>query len=74
LYHSVDGFLTSVLVNQAGTVRNSILFGKPYDEQLYKQVIHACALERDLEIMPQGDMSMISERGTNLSGGTPHMH
>jgi ABC-type multidrug transport system fused ATPase/permease subunit len=54
---------------QAGTVRNNILFGLPYDEERYRRVIHACALERDLQIMPQGDMSMVAERGTNLSGG-----
>ncbi len=49
---------------QAGTVRNCILFGLPYDEERYKQTIHACALERDLQIMPNGDMTLISERGT----------
>ncbi len=50
-------------------VRNNILFGLPYDEARYKRVVHACALERDLQIMPHGDMSLIAERGSNLSGG-----
>lgn len=52
-----------------GTVRDNILFGKPYDEAFYQKVIHACALERDLQIMPDGDKTWIGERGGNLSGG-----
>ena len=52
-----------------GTVKNNILFGKPYDETFYHKVLFACALERDLEIMPDGDETWIGERGGNLSGG-----
>ena len=33
------------------------------------QVIHACALETDLDLMPDGDLTLIGERGGNLSGG-----
>jgi ATP-binding cassette, subfamily C (CFTR/MRP), member 1 len=52
-----------------GTVRDNILFGKPYDEAFFKKVIHACALEPDLKMMPDGDQTWIGERGGNLSGG-----
>ena len=52
-----------------GTVRDNILFGKPYEEELYRKVIHACALEPDLKMMPDGDQTWIGERGGNLSGG-----
>jgi ABC-type multidrug transport system fused ATPase/permease subunit len=52
-----------------GTVRENILFGKPYDDDLYKKVLHACALEPDLKIMEEGDETWIGERGGNLSGG-----
>jgi ATP-binding cassette subfamily C (CFTR/MRP) protein 1 len=52
-----------------GTVRDNILFGQPYDEAFYKKVIHACALEPDLKMMPEGDQTWIGERGGNLSGG-----
>ncbi|KAF6262121.1 P-loop containing nucleoside triphosphate hydrolase protein [Scenedesmus sp. NREL 46B-D3] len=51
------------------SLRDNILFGMPYDEQKYKAVIHACALELDLKILPNGDASMAGERGINLSGG-----
>lgn len=52
-----------------GTVRDNIVFGNPFDEAFYRKVIHACALERDLEIMEDGDETWIGERGGNLSGG-----
>eukprot|EP00878_Enallax_costatus_P037296 GHUV01042119.1.p2 GENE.GHUV01042119.1~~GHUV01042119.1.p2 ORF type:complete len:311 (+),score=87.87 GHUV01042119.1:997-1929(+) len=51
------------------SLKDNILFGMPYDEAKYKAVIHACALELDLKILPQGDQSMAGERGINLSGG-----
>ncbi len=52
-----------------GTVRENILFGKPFDEVHYHKVLHACALETDLKIMEDGDQTWIGERGGNLSGG-----
>jgi ABC-type multidrug transport system fused ATPase/permease subunit len=52
-----------------GTVRDNIIFGLPYDEKFYRQVIHACALEPDLKLMPDDDQTWIGERGGNLSGG-----
>ena len=44
------------------TVKDNILFGKPYDETLYKKVLHVCALETDLEVLPGGDMTEIGEK------------
>ncbi|RUS75497.1 hypothetical protein EGW08_016746, partial [Elysia chlorotica] len=54
---------------QNATVRDNILFGKPYDKRKYKKVLNACALERDLDILSAGDMTEIGEKGINLSGG-----
>ncbi|KAH8822118.1 multidrug resistance-associated ABC transporter [Flagelloscypha sp. PMI_526] len=51
------------------TLRDNILFGQPYDEMKYREVIQACCLEPDLDILPDGDMTEIGERGINLSGG-----
>jgi ABC-type transport system involved in cytochrome bd biosynthesis fused ATPase/permease subunit len=54
---------------QNETIRNNILFGKPYQEEKYKKVIHYSAMESDLEIMADGDLTQIGEKGANLSGG-----
>lgn len=35
----------------------------------YQKVIKACALEPDLEMLPQGDATEIGERGITVSGG-----
>ncbi|XP_050309650.1 ATP-binding cassette sub-family C member 4-like isoform X2 [Anthonomus grandis grandis] len=51
------------------SVRRNILFGKPYDHRLYKEVTKVCALERDFEQLPYGDKTMVGERGVSLSGG-----
>lgn len=32
------------------SVRNNILFGKPYDEEKYQRVLDVCRLRRDLEV------------------------
>jgi ATP-binding cassette subfamily C (CFTR/MRP) protein 1 len=35
----------------------------------YSEIINACCLEKDLEMMEFGDQTEIGERGINLSGG-----
>ncbi|CAH1707315.1 unnamed protein product [Chironomus riparius] len=54
---------------QNATLQDNILFGKPMDRKRYEQIIHACALNPDLEILPGGDQTEIGEKGINLSGG-----
>lgn len=54
---------------QNETVKENIVFGLPYDEKLYNEVIYSCSLENDLEILPAGDLTEIGERGITLSGG-----
>jgi len=51
------------------SVRNNILFGLDANEERYNQVLDACALRPDLEVLPSGDSTEIGERGVNLSGG-----
>ncbi|KAJ1870725.1 hypothetical protein LPJ55_004437 [Coemansia sp. RSA 990] len=50
-----------------GTIRDNILFGKPFDPEKYLDVIEACELEADLACFPAGDQTEIG--GKNLSGG-----
>ncbi|KAM3913418.1 ATP-binding cassette sub-family C member 2-like [Leptodactylus fuscus] len=54
---------------QNATLKDNILFGAPLDEARYQQVLEACALLPDLQILPGGDLSEIGEKGINLSGG-----
>ncbi|GAA5994171.1 uncharacterized protein JCM10292_001909 [Rhodotorula paludigena] len=54
---------------QSCSLRENILFGRPYDEARYKQVIHDACLEADLEMLPFGDDTEIGEKGVTLSGG-----
>ncbi|XP_043486928.1 ATP-binding cassette sub-family C member 4-like isoform X2 [Polistes fuscatus] len=51
------------------TVRQNILFGQPYDRQRYQRIIKACALLRDFKQFPQGDLTIVGDRGSSLSGG-----
>ncbi|EAS02358.2 ABC transporter family protein (macronuclear) [Tetrahymena thermophila SB210] len=52
-----------------GTVRDNILFGKSYDEKFYKKVVKACCLLDDYKQFSNGDLTVVGERGSNLSGG-----
>lgn len=51
------------------TLKNNILFGKSYDEELYKMAIEVSALKHDIAIFSAGDLTAIGEKGINLSGG-----
>lgn len=53
----------------AATVRNNILFGETYNKQWYEKVVKVCALEKDFEQFPQGDRTLVGDRGVSLSGG-----
>lgn len=53
----------------SGTVRQNILFGQPMDSQRYEEVVKKCALERDFDLLPLRDNTIVGERGATLSGG-----
>ena len=52
-----------------GSVRSNIVFVEEFDEQRYRKVVEVCALERDFKLLPQGDATIVSEKGSSLSGG-----
>lgn len=54
---------------QNATIRENILFGKEYDAERYTKVVHVCALNADLAVLPAGDKTEVGERGITLSGG-----
>lgn len=51
------------------TIKDNILFGLPYNESRYRKVLFACALTKDLEMFPDGELTDIGANGVNLSGG-----
>ncbi|CCU98314.1 unnamed protein product [Malassezia sympodialis ATCC 42132] len=51
------------------SVRENILFGTEYDDERYHEVLRACALEPDLDILEFHDETEVGEKGTSLSGG-----
>lgn len=53
----------------AGSVRQNILFGLPMDKLRYNTVVRKCALERDFQLLPYGDKTIVGDRGVSLSGG-----
>ncbi|XP_042318198.1 ATP-binding cassette sub-family C member 10 isoform X2 [Sceloporus undulatus] len=63
------GLVTQEPWIQFTSVRENILFGKEYDARFYQEVIEACALSDDLNILPAGDQTEVGENGVTLSGG-----
>ncbi|KAF2484582.1 bile acid-transporting ATPase [Neohortaea acidophila] len=52
-----------------GTIKENIVFASDWDARRYKDVIVACSLQRDLEILDNGDQTLVGEKGVTLSGG-----
>ncbi|KAF8907317.1 ABC transporter [Gymnopilus junonius] len=54
---------------QNATIRENICFGRPFEEDRYWKAIRDSCLEPDLEMLPNGDMTEVGEKGISLSGG-----
>ncbi|ETN62867.1 hypothetical protein AND_005415 [Anopheles darlingi] len=57
---------------QHDTIRNNILFGEPYNQERYEEVIRACCLVDDFNTFPDRDERIVGEGGQSLSGGQAH--
>ena len=53
----------------SGTFRENVLFGEPYEEKKYAEVLEACALIEDINRFANGDQTFVGEQGIVLSGG-----
>jgi ABC-type transport system involved in cytochrome bd biosynthesis fused ATPase/permease subunit len=47
---------------QNASLRENILFGSPMREQFYGNIVDACCLTSDLDILPAGDQTEIGEK------------
>lgn len=54
---------------QHNTIEKNITFGKAMDYLKYNEILDACALRPDLQILSGGDQTEVGEKGINLSGG-----
>ncbi|KAL6871922.1 P-loop containing nucleoside triphosphate hydrolase protein [Trichoderma novae-zelandiae] len=51
------------------TVKENIVFGYKWDADFYDKTVKACALVDDFAQLPDGDETVVGERGISLSGG-----
>ena len=45
------------------------MFGQAWDEDRYWECVEKACLLPDLQVLPDGDLTEIGEKGINLSGG-----
>lgn len=51
------------------SIRDNILLYSEYKQDWYDEVVIACALEADFQMLPQGDSTIVGSKGMKLSGG-----
>ncbi|KAG2202200.1 hypothetical protein INT47_002119 [Mucor saturninus] len=68
LQHAV-AYVSQTAWLQNNSIKNNILFGLPFAEKRYKAVLTACALDKDINYLEDGDETEIGEKGITLSGG-----
>ncbi|CAH1765019.1 8198_t:CDS:10, partial [Entrophospora sp. SA101] len=51
------------------TLKENILFGEDFDSKKYQEVLHCCALNKDLTLLSNKDDTEIGDKGVNLSLG-----
>ena len=66
---SAIAFVAQIPWIENAAIKDNILFGLPYDSGRYKKVVRCCALEKDLDLLPDGELTDIGANGINLSGG-----
>ncbi len=62
-------FVAQIPWLEDASIENNIVFGLPLDSERYSKVPSACALEKDIEMLPDRETIEIGASGINLSGG-----
>jgi len=66
---SLMGFVAQIPWIENASLKDNVLFGLPYVRSRYRKVLDACALTKDLDMLPDGEETEIGASGINLSGG-----
>jgi ABC-type multidrug transport system fused ATPase/permease subunit len=69
LLDSATAYVAQMPWIEAATIKQNILFGLPFSEERFRDVLYACALLKDLQSFPDGERTEIGPDGVNLSGG-----
>ena len=51
------------------TIKNNIVFKHPFNLERYNTIVNICQLMPDFELFKMGDLTQVSDKGANLSGG-----
>lgn len=51
------------------SIRNNILFGRQFKQEAYDRALKLSCFLADLKLQPQGEETIIGQKGTTLSGG-----
>ncbi|KAH8883932.1 P-loop containing nucleoside triphosphate hydrolase protein [Thozetella sp. PMI_491] len=65
----LSAFVSQTPWIEGGSVQENIVFGLPMVPRRYRKVLHACALEKDIELLVDGDQTEVGPKGVTLSGG-----
>ena len=61
MFHTVKNIYHEVFIPFL-SVKDNIMFGRPYKEKRYKKTIEACELQHDLDMFPDGGLTEVGER------------
>lgn len=51
------------------TIKNNIIIGENFNLERYNQILKVCALRKDFQLLPDGQDTLVGEKGISLSGG-----
>lgn len=51
----------------SNTLRENILFGKPYNPFRYQAIVNACNLQKDIDKLSDGDLTFVGNNGLSLT-------